>query len=63
MLVKIPRVQTWRRWDFEFVVFVVVGVRGKPRMHYSLLAYYTVRFGRSNLVHQMPPRLTTRSAL
>jgi hypothetical protein len=45
------------------VVVFVVGVRGKPRMYYSLLAYCTARFGRSNFGHQMPPRLPTRSAL
>jgi hypothetical protein len=42
---------------------VVMGVRGKPRMYYSLLAYCTARFGRSDFGHQMPPRLPTRSAL
>jgi hypothetical protein len=40
-----------------------MGVRGKPRMYYSLLAYCTARFGRSNFGHQMPSRLPTRSAL
>jgi hypothetical protein len=44
-------------------VVVVVGVRGKPRTYYSMLAYCTARFGRSNFGNQMPPRLTTRSAL
>jgi hypothetical protein len=29
-------------------LFVLMGVRGKPRMYYSLLAYCTARFGRSN---------------
>jgi hypothetical protein len=41
----------------------LLGVRGKPRMYYSLLAYCTARFGRSNFGHQMPPRLPPRSAL
>jgi hypothetical protein len=40
-----------------------MGVRSKPRVYCSLLAYCTARFGRSNFVHQMPPRLPTRSAL
>jgi hypothetical protein len=45
------------------VVVVSMGVRGKPRMYYSLLAYCTARFGRSNFGLQMPPRLPTRFAL
>jgi hypothetical protein len=44
-------------------LFVSMGVCGKPRMYYSLLAYCTARFGRSNFGRQMPPRLPTRSAL
>jgi hypothetical protein len=40
-------------------LFVSMGVRGKPRMYYSLLSYCTSRFGRSNFA----PRLLTRSAL
>jgi hypothetical protein len=36
-------------------LFVSVGVRGKPRMYCSLLAYCTARFGRSNCGHQVPP--------
>jgi hypothetical protein len=32
-------------------------------VYYSLLAYCTARFGRSNFGHKMPPRLPTRSAL
>jgi hypothetical protein len=40
------------------VVDVVVGVRGKTRMYYSLLAYCTARFGRSNFGHQMSPAPT-----
>jgi hypothetical protein len=44
-------------------LFVSIGVRGKPRMYCSMLAYRTARFGRSNFGHQMPPRLPTRSAL
>jgi hypothetical protein len=40
-----------------------MGVRGKPQVYCSLLAYCTTRFGRSNFGHQMPPRLPTRSAL
>jgi hypothetical protein len=35
-------------------LFVSMGVRGKPRMYCSLLAYCTARFGRSNFGHQMP---------
>jgi hypothetical protein len=30
-----------------------MGVRGKPRVYCSLLAYCTARFGRSNVGHQM----------
>jgi hypothetical protein len=37
-----------------FCLFVYMGVRGKPRMYYSLLAYCTARFGRSNFGHEMP---------
>jgi hypothetical protein len=48
--------------NLSFVV-VVVGVCGKPQMYYSLLAYWTARFGRSNFDHQMPSRLPTCSAL
>jgi hypothetical protein len=44
-------------------LFVYMGVRGKPRMYCSLLAYCTARFGRSNFDHQIPLRLPTRSAL
>jgi hypothetical protein len=44
-------------------LFVPMGVRGKPRMYCSLLAYCTARFGRSNFGNQMPPRLPKRSAL
>jgi hypothetical protein len=44
-------------------LFVSLGVRGKPRVYCSLLAYCTARFGRPNFGHQMPPRLPTRSAL
>jgi hypothetical protein len=40
-----------------------MGVRGKPRVYCSLLAYCAARFGRSNFGHQMPPPLPTRSAL
>jgi hypothetical protein len=43
-------------------LFVSMGVRGKPRMYCSLLAYCTAHFGRYNFGHQMPPRLLTRSA-
>jgi hypothetical protein len=32
-------------------LFVSLGFRGKPRMYYSLLAYCTARFGRSNFDH------------
>jgi hypothetical protein len=32
-------------------LFVSIGVRGKPRMYCSLLAYCTGRFGRSNFGH------------
>jgi hypothetical protein len=39
-------------------MFVSMGVRGKSRMYYSLLAYCTARFGRSNFGHQMPPAPT-----
>jgi hypothetical protein len=39
-------------------LFVSMGVRGKPRMYYSLLAYCTARFGLSNFGHQMPPAPT-----
>jgi hypothetical protein len=35
-------------------LFVSMGVRGKPRMYCSLLAYCTARFGRSKFGHQMP---------
>jgi hypothetical protein len=45
------------------VLFVYMGVGGKPWVYYSLLAYCTARFGRSNFGHQMPPCLPTRSAL
>jgi hypothetical protein len=34
-----------------------MGVRGKPRMYCSLLAYCTARFGRSKFGHQMPRTL------
>jgi hypothetical protein len=44
-------------------LFVSMGVCGRPRMYCSLLAYCTARFVRSNFGHQMPPRLSTRSAL
>jgi hypothetical protein len=44
-------------------LFVSMGVRGKPRMYYSLAGLLYRRFGRSNFGHQMPPRLPTRSAL
>jgi hypothetical protein len=44
-------------------LFVSMGVRGKPRMYCSLLAYCTAHFGLSNFGHQMPPHLPTRSAL
>jgi hypothetical protein len=44
-------------------LFVSRGVRSKPWMYCSLLAYCTVRLRLSNFVHQMPPRLPTRSAL
>jgi hypothetical protein len=44
-------------------LFVSTGVRGNPRVYYSLLAYSTARFGRSDFGHQMPPRLPTRSAI
>jgi hypothetical protein len=47
----------------QFLFFFYMGVRGKPRVYCSLLAYCTARFGRSNFGHQMPPRLPTRSAL
>jgi hypothetical protein len=48
----------------QFVcLFVSMGVCGKPRIYYSLLAYCAARYGRSNFGHQMPPRLPTRSAL
>jgi hypothetical protein len=33
-----------------------MGVHGKLWMYYSLLAYCTAHFGRSNFGHQMPPR-------
>jgi hypothetical protein len=46
-----------------FCLFVSVGVRGKPRMYCSLLAYCTARFGRSDFSHQIPLRLPTRPAL
>jgi hypothetical protein len=36
-------------------LFVSLGVRGKPRVYCSLLAYCTARFGRSNFGQQMPP--------
>jgi hypothetical protein len=39
-------------------LFVSMGVHGKPRMYYSLLAYCNARFGRSNFGHQMPPAPT-----
>jgi hypothetical protein len=45
------------------VTVVCLGIHGKPRMYYSLLAYRTTRFGRSNFGHQMPARQPTRSAL
>jgi hypothetical protein len=45
------------------LLFVSLGVRGKPRMYCTLLAYCTARFGRSDFGHQMPPRLPARSAL
>jgi hypothetical protein len=41
----------------------LLGVRGKPRINYRLLAYCTARFGRSNFGRQMSPRLPTRFAL
>jgi hypothetical protein len=41
----------------QLSVFVFMGVRGKPRMYCSLLAYCTARFGRSNFCYQMPPTL------
>jgi hypothetical protein len=47
----------------HFCLFVSMGVRGKPRMYCSLLAYCTARFGRSNFDHQVPPRLPMPSAL
>jgi hypothetical protein len=53
----------WSLQTLFFVLFVFMGVRGKPRMYYSLLAYCTAPFGRSNFGHQMPLRLPTRSAL
>jgi hypothetical protein len=53
-----------RELDRVYVcLFVYMGVRGKPRMYYSLLAYCAALFGLSNFGHQMPPRLPTRSAL
>jgi hypothetical protein len=36
-------------------LFVSLGVRGKPRVYCSLLAYCTARFGRSNFGLQMRP--------
>jgi hypothetical protein len=53
--------ESYRPW--RVCLFVSRGVRVKPRMYYSLLAYCTARFGSSNFGHQMPPRLPTRSAL
>jgi hypothetical protein len=47
-------------------VCLFVCFHGRPRQttdYYSLLAYCTAHFGRSNFGHQKPPRLPTRSAL
>jgi hypothetical protein len=46
----------FREFVFPMFVclFVSMGVRGKPRIYYSLLTYFNARFGLSNFGHQMP---------
>jgi hypothetical protein len=52
---------------FVSVLLLLLGVRGKPRMYRSLLAYCTARFFFFNVpisrLRDAPARLPTRSAL
>jgi hypothetical protein len=58
-----PLYRVFRRgWCLFVCSFVSMGVRGKPRVYCSLLAYCSARFGRSTFGHQMPRAYRTLAA-